>query len=127
MTRSTGTHTFHITGMCSRTNKPATLTIYILLYFYCSLLIDPTLLHTSVKNKKMQHLLTKLLQNMCQTEICPSNVICMPYALIMQCASIGEVCATYELTGINYVTWRAVHRQCQMMMMMPMTTEDDAA
>ena len=39
--RSTGIHTFHITGICPWTNMPATLYIYVPLHFKCSLKYRP--------------------------------------------------------------------------------------
>ena len=50
VTRSTGIHIFHITGMCPWTNMPTTLHKYVPLHF-CSLQIDPTVLHTSIKKQ----------------------------------------------------------------------------
>ena len=50
VTRGTGIHTFHNTDICSWTNMPATLHKYVTLCFYCSLHIDPILLHISIKN-----------------------------------------------------------------------------
>ena len=49
--RSTGVHTFHIIDICPLTNMSAILLIYVTLHFYCSLHIDPTLLHMSTKNQ----------------------------------------------------------------------------
>ena len=51
LTRSTGIHTFHITGICFWTYKCATLYIYISLHFSCSLPVNPTLMHISIKNQ----------------------------------------------------------------------------
>ena len=49
VTRSSGIHTFHITGLCPWTNMPATLHNYVPLHYYCILNIYATLLHTSIK------------------------------------------------------------------------------
>ena len=44
VTRDSGKHTCHIIGIWPRTNMTGTLHIYILLYVYCRLHTDPTLL-----------------------------------------------------------------------------------
>ena len=49
--RSTGIHTFHITGKSPWTNMPGTLHKYLPLHFYCSLHIGSTLLHISSTNQ----------------------------------------------------------------------------
>ena len=66
VTKNTRIHSFHIIGICPWTNMPATFHKYVTLHFYLSLHIDPALLTTSITTKKLQHLFTILLQNMCQ-------------------------------------------------------------
>ena len=70
VTRPPGIHAFHIAGTCPCRNIPATLYKYVPLHFYCSLHIDPTLLHTSFKHSKLQLLFT-LLQYICWQHISP--------------------------------------------------------
>ena len=82
VTLTTGMHTFHITGICPWINMPFTLNMCVLLHFSCSLHIDSVFLHKSIKINKLQNILTKLLQNVCQESICPSNATCMPHAKI---------------------------------------------
>ena len=45
-----------------------------------------------LKINKLQHTLTKLLQNMCQQEICPSNTTWMSHLQITWCASMWVIC-----------------------------------
>ena len=54
MQQDTLVYMFHNTDICPRTNTPDILHIYVPLHCYCSLHIDPTLLHISVKKKKKQ-------------------------------------------------------------------------
>ena len=49
VTSNTAIHTSHITDICPWTNRPATLHIYVPLHFFCSLHIDPILMHASIK------------------------------------------------------------------------------
>ena len=92
-TRSTGIHTFHITGKCTWINMSATLYIYVPLHLYCSLHRDPTLLHTSIKINKLPPLfIYHKLKNMCQQQISPWNATWKPYAKITWCTSMGQVC-----------------------------------
>ena len=49
-TWKTGIHIFHITGLCFLTDMSAPC-ICVTLHLYCKLHTDPTLLHTSSKNK----------------------------------------------------------------------------
>ena len=51
VTRSTDIHIFHITDIYPWTNMPMTLHMYVPLHFQCSIQIDPTLLHISIKNQ----------------------------------------------------------------------------
>ena len=119
VTKSTGIHAFHITTTCSWSNMPLTMHIYVQLPFYCSIHIKPTILFTSIKINKLEHLFTILLQNMGKQQICSSNAIyiChMPKLLKRhQWGKHANINATYELTGINYVTRSVVriqgHRQ----------------
>ena len=50
VTRNTDIHTLYIIGTYTWTCMPATLHIYAQLHCYCSLHIDPTLLHIQIKN-----------------------------------------------------------------------------
>ena len=52
---------------------------------------DNRLLHTCIKNYKLQLLFTILLQNTGQQQICPSNAIYMPYTPITWCAPMGSM------------------------------------
>ena len=52
VTRSTCIYTFNIIGICPWPNMPTTLHIYVPLHFLCTLFIDPTLLHQSVKKQQ---------------------------------------------------------------------------
>ena len=67
-------------------NMPTTLQIYVPLYYYLSLHIDPTLLHTSIKNQWTEHLFTILLK------IYLPNATYKPHAKITLCASVREAC-----------------------------------
>ena len=76
VTRSTGMHAFHIIGICPSTNTSATLHKYFSLHFYCSLHINPTLVHTSIKISKLQHFFTIVLLSVCRQQICLSSTAC---------------------------------------------------
>ena len=52
VTTSTGIYTFHIFWHMPLNNMSATLHIYFLLHFYCSIHIDPTLLYVKVKTQQ---------------------------------------------------------------------------
>ena len=83
VTMTTGMHIFHITGICPWKNMPATLHTCVPLHFCCSLHIDPTFLYTSIKINTLQHILTKLLQNISQQQICLSNATCPNYLMYL--------------------------------------------
>ena len=84
-------------------------------HFCYSLYIEPThyLPHQS-KIHKLQHLITILLQNMFQIQICPSETTNTAYAQIIQCPFMGEVAnihVTYEVAAINDTAIITAHRR----------------
>ena len=92
VTRRTDIHAFHITGICPWTNKPPHCT-----YMYqCPVTvvyIQTPHYHTYLsKIHKLHHLPTKLLQSMCQKQICPSNATYMPHIPIISCAYMKQLC-----------------------------------
>ena len=108
VTRSTGIHIFQITGICPWTNMPATLHVFVLLQFYCSL-------YTGNNN----------LLYYCK--ICSSNKYAiqmsnkghMPKLLnVHQWEKHASIYATYLFTGNNHVIMIVVHRWQHRMMMM---------
>ena len=91
VTRNTGTCIFILVAWTSEPNMPTTLHINLPLHCYCSLQIESTWLHKSVKNHILQHLFTILLPYICQQHICSLNAIFMPYVQITWCPSVVEV------------------------------------
>ena len=79
----------------SWTDVATTLHIYYILHCYCVLHVDPTLLHISLRNSKLQHLFHILLLYMCQQQICH---ICK---LVYMQGICTNIFATYEVT-CNY-------------------------
>ena len=62
------------------------------LHCYCSLHIDPTLLHIKVKqNNNLQLLLTILFPHMWEQPICPSNAMCMQHMPRHSCLDIRQL------------------------------------
>ena len=100
-TMTTGIHTLQITGICPRTNIPATLQIYVSLYYYRSLRTD-----FIYKFKKLQLLITKPLHYMCQ-QICPSHAIYILHAQITPFALKGGSLPIYIWN--NWTHW---HQSC---------------
>ena len=106
MTRSTGIHISHYCHMSL--NKHTYHTTYIcstalLLHLH----IEPTLVHRSVNNRKMQVLFHKLFLYMYQQQICPSNAeIFKIWKLfdVHQWRKKANKYVKYQLTGINHVT-----------------------
>ena len=93
---------------------PTTLCMHVLLHFYCTLYIDPTLLHTSFQNNKLQHLFTTLLQNMCQQLIWPlmPQIWHMPHLLNMHlCGKCASIYAIYKVALTDDVAKITVHRR----------------
>ena len=92
VTRNTGIHTLQIIGICPWTNMPTILHMYIPLYCYLSLHVDPTSSHTSQKNSKLQLLL---------------YAIYLPPVQITWFALMGgmQIHMPYMNTGISHVTY----------------------
>ena len=86
---------------------PAILHIYVLLYFYYSLHIDP-LLHTSIRINEVQHLFTNLMQHMYQQQIKTLKYHTAELLDLHQWGKHARIYATYKLTDINHVTMSAV-------------------
>ena len=88
------------------TNIPATLHIYVPLYFYCSPHIDPTLLYMQVhRNNNLQLLITMLLPYMCDNKYAPQMLhICHKCKLI-------HVQISYNYVSI-YASWTQCNGQC---------------
>ena len=105
VTMTTGMHTPHITGICPWTNMPATLHICVPLHFYCRLKINPTFLYISIKINKLQHILTKLLQNVCQNKHAPWLWD------VHLWGSYANMYAMLKVTVIKMVVFRKGHRQ----------------
>ena len=80
-TTSTGTiHTFHIFGICSWRNMPVTFHSYVLLHYYCSQHIDPTLMHTYVKVPTSYKVYLPRYYHICTTTIFPFKCLYTTYA-----------------------------------------------
>ena len=101
-------------------NMPATLHMYVPLYLYCSLHIDPTLLHTWLKINEIPHF-TYYCKYGWGTNMPLKyhiNAICQNYLMSINGGSIPIyiIYATYEHNGINHVIRSTVHRcwwKCQ--------------
>ena len=102
-------HTFHITGICSWTNKYACHTAHV-----CPTAI---LLSSTYRNQisahsiKIQYIaiyINPTTENMSHEQLCPSNAIYMPHAQITWHPFKGvyaNICATKEVTVIKTVVW----------------------
>ena len=88
VTMTTGMHTFYI--MSKQICLPHYICITLPSTVVC-ILTPYTGTHPSRING-LQHILTKLLQNLCHKQICPSNATYMPCAQITWCVSMREVC-----------------------------------
>ena len=81
VTRSSGIHTFHITGIRTQTNMPTTFHTYVPFTSTVVYIYTPHYCKHPSKINKLQHIFTALEQsNMCQQQICMSNAINIPYA-----------------------------------------------
>ena len=58
---------------------------------------------------QLQHLLHKLLPYMNEKLVCPAHCMHMPYCLGHIWGMFVNICATYEVISINYVTRTTVH------------------
>ena len=107
VTRHTSKHPFNITGICLSRNMSAILHIYVPMHFFPSLHIDPTLLHTSVKNQLsvtfIFHSTVELLSGTNMPPKC-QNVYHMPKLLkVHQWGKCANIYATYEVTPTDDV------------------------
>ena len=126
-TRNTGIHTFHIIEICPWTNMPTTMHIHVPQHFYCSLHIDPILLHKSIRKQYTAPLIYHNTPKKCQQQLCPSNTKSMSNAQIIKYVPIGEV--------FKYMChiWRCFHQWCnqnhctQVTKMMTMVQDNDDA
>ena len=81
VTMITGMYTFQITGICPWRNMPPTLHICVTLHFFVVYIQIPHSCKHPPQIKKLQHILLKILQNMCHELICPSNATCPNYLM----------------------------------------------
>ena len=112
-----------ISRICHWANMSTTLYIHVPLHCCCRLHIEPTLLHTLVKNKKLYYFFTMLLPYMCQQQVCLLKAhICHMWKLVNvhQWVKYVNIYAKYELPAISYVVRNIVQR-CKI----PMLDDDD--